>query len=797
LDFELALEKNAAGFRAHVINSPAGEAEHTFAIPLTFQELSELYSQFGRTTAAPRAPRARLDLQSSSALQSSGKRLYDAVFAENVRVVWLASRGIAKNANASLRIVLHLSHAAELQDLPWELLHDEHGFLAHSQETPIVRYLEASLTPRQIALVPPLRALVVMASPPEYAALDLDQEWGKLENVLADVQARGMIHIERLKSPTLAELQTRLRQNAYHIFHFGGHGEFRASAQTASLILQNDDGSAHAITAAQLGAILSDHKSLRLVVLNACEGARASTRDAFGGIAQTLIAQGIPAVVAMQFAVSDTVAQILAREMYAAIADGYTVEQALSEARKAIRANQFAYEWLTPVLYTRALEGKLFDLTALSVAERNALRATALARLAERALAVENFARAVEYAQALTALDPANGARVLERAQLERDLAQLYAEGKKYFDAARWNDALDYLRRIQNRRLGYRDVDALVAIAEREAPKRAPAPKPIAKNDPLETHYAGVIKALIAGRLVPFLGVGANAVGRPHGAAWSHGQYVPDSQELAAYLAQNFSYQDDDTENLVHVSQYISTMTNAETLKGELHSVLDADYPPTRLHRFLATMSQTLRGKGYRVKCPIIVSTTYDDILERTFRAANEPFDLVTYIADGNARGKWRHRAPDGADVLIDIPNQYADLNPDERAVIIKIHGAVDRADTTRDSFVITEDHYIDYLTNSDIASLIPVKLKARLELSAFLFLGYSLRDWNLRVLLYRIWGNSSVNSASWAIQAAPQLIDQKTWQPRNVSIVDMTLENYLDALEARVRDYPRAGAAR
>ena len=95
---------------------------------------------------------------------------------------------------------------------------------------------------------------------------------------------------------------------------------------------------------------------------------------------------------------------------------------------------------------------------------------------------------------------------------------------------------------------------------------------------------------------------------------------------------------------------------------------------------------------------------------------------------------------------------------PDERTVILKMHGAVDRAnpDATWDSYVITEDHYIEYLARTDIANLVPVTLAAKLRRSHFLFLGYSMRDWNLRVILHRIWGEQKLKYKSWAIQLAP-----------------------------------------
>jgi hypothetical protein len=101
------------------------------------------------------------------------------------------------------------------------------------------------------------------------------------------------------------------------------------------------------------------------VLLNACEGARAKRSDPFGGVAQKLIQMGIPAVVAMQFAISDEAALKLSSEFYGALADNYPIDAALAEARRAIYLDDNAVEWATPVLYSRAPDGIIFDVAPL------------------------------------------------------------------------------------------------------------------------------------------------------------------------------------------------------------------------------------------------------------------------------------------------------------------------------------------------------------------------------------------------------------------------------------------------
>jgi hypothetical protein len=63
----------------------------------------------------------------------------------------------------------------------------------------------------------------------------------------------------------------------------------------------------------------------------------------------------------MQFEVSDEAAIAMASGFYAALADDYPVDAALTEARKSVFAAGCAVEWGTPVLYLRAPDGRIFD----------------------------------------------------------------------------------------------------------------------------------------------------------------------------------------------------------------------------------------------------------------------------------------------------------------------------------------------------------------------------------------------------------------------------------------------------
>jgi len=317
--------------------------------------------------------------------------------------------------------------------------------------------------------------------------------------------------------------------------------------------------------------------------------------------------------------------------------------------------------------------------------------------------------------------------------------------------------------------------------------------------DELDLHYRTVLQALTAGRVVPFLGAGANLCGRPRETAWQPGRdFLPSGVELARHLARCFNCPAEaSNDDLARVSQFVDVMTGSGPLYETLHDLFNHDFPPTALHRFLAGLPGLLESHGYPRRYPLIVTTNYDDLMERAYRELEEPCDVVSYVADGEKRGKFLHWKPDGEVVLIETPNEYRGLNVGERPVLLKIHGAVDRRGADNDSFVITEDHYIDYLTRTNLTNLIPATLAAKLKRSHLLFLGYGLSDWNLRVILHRIAGEQKLNYKSWAIQRHPQELDKQFWFRRDVDILNVDLSEYVTALVRRIGEIEPLEAAR
>jgi len=365
-NFDLTFESSADGYAVRVTDSPAGQASAPFVFPFNELELENFLLRLGQRSSGTR----RADSPEMELSKQFGGRLFDALFDDDVRAALRSSISASERQGTGLRVRLRFGSAPELADIPWEYLYDSgaNRFLTLSRETPLVRYLDLSRSAEPLQVQAPLRILVMISDPSDYDRLDVEVEWQRLSAALAELRERGLVEIIRLDKATLLELQRVLRGNQFHIFHYIGHGVFDEGADDGFLVLEEENGRGRKVGGQYVGTLLADHRSLRLALLNSCEGGRGSRSDPFAGAAQSLIQQGLPAVVAMQFAISDDAAAVFAQEFYMALAGGYPVDAALAEGRRAIFAAKTNAEWGIPVLFMRSGDGRIFDVQAAMLA---------------------------------------------------------------------------------------------------------------------------------------------------------------------------------------------------------------------------------------------------------------------------------------------------------------------------------------------------------------------------------------------------------------------------------------------
>src|SRR5262249_15281384 len=149
--------------------------------------------------------------------------------------------------------------------------------------------------------------------------------------------------------------------------------------------------------------------------------------------------------------------------------------------------------------------------------------------------------------------------------------------------------------------------------------------------------------------------------------------------------------------DLARVAQFGDSMRGDAALYEAMSPVFHCSLSPTSAHQFLASLpSPAAPHTQEEARHPLIVSTNYDDLLERQYESdtCGADYDLVFYWPKQDERSRFYHRAP-GVEpsAILDAAN-YSHAFFERRPTILKIHGTIQREDPVQDAFVITENDY-------------------------------------------------------------------------------------------------------
>ena len=292
-----------------------------------------------------------------------GSTLFTAMFAGAMREAYAESRKAAEKAGKPWRLVLVVD-ADPLARVPWELLHDpDRGeFLA----------CHGSLVRRPAtggrAVPPPaaerIRISWVAASPRDHQILDIARERQMLEQALSAVPDSpqrprpALADVDPTPESLFRLLEARhadpdLQDRELHVLHFACHGEL--SGDEGRLVLQTPAGDSHTVSASTLARAILQDRSVRLVVLNACEGAASTSEDALSSVAALLAARGVPAVIGMSTPILDELAVSLTAYLYEALLRTGRIDEALRAARHMLQVRRPEWSengpWASPVLW--------------------------------------------------------------------------------------------------------------------------------------------------------------------------------------------------------------------------------------------------------------------------------------------------------------------------------------------------------------------------------------------------------------------------------------------------------------
>lgn len=329
------------------------------------EELDELQLATSREEAAKRKQLA----------EKIGQDLYRALLPGKVRQTFgnclAALRTLQASGNAGLRIRLSFGEASrylpEVVGLPWELLCSPETleFPSAAPESPLVRYLDLEKPVEPVTVTPPLRVLAIVASPRGLPQIDRQQH----QRILKGAE-NPRLELSFFQPPMFENLRGELGRRRddgkpIHAVHFFGHGHFGDDGE-GYLYFERPDGGYQEVSGRELARSLGGFREVRLAVLSTCVGARMLRRKGqhpFAGTASALVAGGLPAVVGMQFPVSESAASEFTRSFYHHLAKGRSLEEAVTEGRlRILGTDPGTFEWASPVLFLRARDGRVLDL---------------------------------------------------------------------------------------------------------------------------------------------------------------------------------------------------------------------------------------------------------------------------------------------------------------------------------------------------------------------------------------------------------------------------------------------------
>ena len=359
-------------YYGRVIRSPAGEAPKS-QVKFWFSAPGELAKLRGELENAvleiDEKNRQGPTTRGEQVLRDFGRGVFRSVFTDvpSIQRIYERSKGAAQDLRIKLRI-----EAADLAGLPWEYLYDEDdmpGFVSLTR--PIVRYLETAGGVGRMGVKGPLRILGMIADPStsEWPKLNVVKERDRINKGIDALQHEGKVDFQWVPGGTGKDLMKKLLEGEWHIFHFIGHGGVEEALPGAGasgfVVMVDEDGKPVKKFASDLAMMLTGaRRSMRLIVLNCCESARINVGDRFGNPAIGLMKTGwLPAVVAMQFPITDGAAISMSEGFYAALAGNRPIDDALTLARKFIQEKS-RVEWGIPVLYMRSSDGRIFDVEA-------------------------------------------------------------------------------------------------------------------------------------------------------------------------------------------------------------------------------------------------------------------------------------------------------------------------------------------------------------------------------------------------------------------------------------------------
>lgn len=407
LGFEVEIGQGSNNEYPVRATSQAGQAYATMRLPFDAQalegELEVLRAAMRPTDAGHRRKESRPEQQ----IQAFGQTLFDALFRNQIRVLYNSIRYQANEENKLFRLELRIE-PQELAILPWESLYDRQLAEYICQTAPLVRHVTGPARDWPSIATPPLRILGVVANPGDGPPPDAEVEQQHLEEATSRLRALELVELEWVEGQRARDLVQALGRKEWHVLHFIGDGGLERKTGEGFVVVDDDAGQSRRLSASQLKWLLSKCKSLQLIWLMVCAGALGDRPDRFTATAALLVQEGIPAVLSAQLGTNSQATELFIEALYAALVAGMPLDLAVTKGRVAVQMDGSGTPaWSAPVVHTSVPDLQLFD--------RQTVIATAQHR-GDEALFSDDFERALT--QYVLAVEMGAGPDIQEKKEL-------------------------------------------------------------------------------------------------------------------------------------------------------------------------------------------------------------------------------------------------------------------------------------------------------------------------------------------------------------------------------------------
>lgn len=722
-----------------------------------------------------------------------GELLFDILFDERLRHDFFEFHEQTRKDKRILRVELDVDERAlpEIAALPWEFLRiasdSDYGTVTLSTAPDMVfSRRRASWKPAPSFQPEPLeylRIVLAVAAPQDIGPGRFDQVKSAIEELarVEPVELAGFIeHADRKK------IDEALRKKKPHIFHFIGHGKFDPGESGGRLALEDFAGYAQWVKAENFAELFNTHRP-GVLVLQSCETAAMDAAVPFSSIAARMVEQNIPVVAAMQYAVSNSTAGVFSKAFYQRIAENASVDTAVQEGRRSVSmyaSGNSGRDFATPVIFTRTEGGgRLFD--RIKPDSETMERAVREAGRDER---TKNYRDALKKWKCVHRMEPENTEAVeavdrlteknIEKQTMQKILMNLSGKMNEikpvYVPVARYLKRMDaggvtedgeiFLAIVNNYLSGMLTPEEFMDMW------RDMETKPVRTET--EPNYDILADRLVRGEVIPFFGSDILNLS---------GAFDFSTEKLGGILADGADYREFEGP-LSMIAQYCQ-MTEYGRSKL-IRTVRDEFIRALEMCRPFA-FYETLAG----IRTPImVISACYDNTLEKIFTDFKKPFAVLSHAGEeGELKGKmlvkyWDRDAseePCTAENLSDyhfLSNGYS--------VIYKIWGCLSlyKAVPASDPMILAEDDFFSFAGKME--KLVPDYLTTQLFRRSLLFLGYTIREWQDRLIINEIMKRKRMQrERSYAVIEQPDRYEQAFWKTNGTDIYRKNLNVFVEKL--------------